>query len=273
MVETSRAQAAAAPAPATAAFSERVRACFSGGAPAYEGAARIQRAIAWRLGHLCLPLEVGPGPRADLGAGTGLLARAIARHRPDLNLLRLDNCQALLEREPPKEPPEAGASARLLWDLNWGLPAQLTGASLLASSFALQWLEQPQLQLDRWASQLARGGWLVLAVPCSASFQQWRQAAERARVPFTGLALPDASGLIEAAERQLQLVRCQRLRFSRRRPQALAFLRELKAIGAQASPTGQLSQAELRRLQTHWTPNPGECPLEWEVLVLLARKP
>jgi malonyl-CoA O-methyltransferase len=270
MVETPRGQArTAAPGQPKATFSERVRACFSGSAPAYEGAARIQRAIAWRLGHLCQPLAIGPGPRADLGAGTGLLARSIARHRPDLNLLRLDNCPALLEQEPPA----SGASARLLWDLNLGLPAELAGASLLASSFALQWLEQPQLQLDQWASQLARGGWLVLAVPCSASFEQWRQAAERAQVPFTGLALPDASGLIGAAERQLQLERCQRLRFSRRRPQALAFLRELKAIGAQASPAGQLSQAELRRLQTHWPPRAGKCPLEWEVLLLLARKP
>ena len=270
MVESPRAKASTAdPPPPPAAFSDRVRACFSGAAPVYEGGARIQRAIAWRLGHLCRPLAIGPGPRADLGAGTGLLARSIALQRPDLNLLRLDNCQALLETEPAA----AGARARLLWDLNRGLPGQLAGASLLASSFALQWLEQPQLQLDQWASQLARGGWLVLAVPCSASFQQWRQAAERAQVPFTGLALPAASGLVEAAERQLQLVRCQRLRFSRRRPQALAFLRELKAIGAQASPTGQLSPTELRRLQAHWPPRVDECPLEWEVLLLLARKP
>jgi malonyl-CoA O-methyltransferase len=270
MVETPRARTRTAdPAPATDLFSERVRDCFSGAANQYEGGARIQRAIAWRLGHLCRPLAIGPGPKADLGAGTGLLARSIVLHRPDLNLLRLDNCQALLEQEPP----QAGASSRLLWDLNLGLPAQLAGASLLASSFALQWLEQPRLQLDQWASQLARGGWLVLAVPCSASFEQWRQAAGRARVPFTGLALPAASELIEAVECQLQVVRCQRLRFSRRRPQALAFLRELKAIGAQASPTGQLSRTELRRLQTHWTPNPPKCPLEWEVLLLLARKP
>jgi len=270
MVETPRAKTSTADPPAAnPAFRERVRACFSGAAPEYEGGARNQRAIAWRLGHLCRPLAIGPGSRADLGAGTGLLARAIALHRPDLNLLRLDNCQALLDSEPPG----AEARDRLLWDLNWGLPAQLAGASLLASSFALQWLEQPQLQLDQWASQLARGGWLVLAVPCSASFQQWRQAAERARVPYTGLALPAASGLVEAAERQLQVVRCQRLRFSRRRSQALAFLRELKAIGAQASPTGQLSPAELRRLQAHWSPRAGECPLEWEVLLLLARKP
>ena len=270
MVETSRARTRAAdPALPTASFSERVRDCFSGAANHYEAEARIQRAIAWRLGHLCRPLAIGPGPRADLGAGTGLLARSIALQRPDLNLLRLDNCQALLESEPPGRE----ASTRLLWDLNLGLPAQLAGASLLASSFALQWLEQPRRHLDQWASQLARGGWLVLAVPCAASFQQWRQAAERARVPFTGLALPAASELIEAAECQLQLLRCQRLRFSRRRPQALAFLRELKAIGAQASTAGQLSPAELRRLQAHWPPRAGECPLEWEVLLLLARKP
>ena len=269
MVETSRASTRPAPATPDPPFSERVRACFSSAANRYEGSARIQRAIAWRLGHLCRPLPIGPGPRADLGAGTGLLARSIALHRPDLDLLRLDNCQALLEQGPQG----SDASAPLLWDLNSGLPPQLGGASLLASSFALQWLEPPRTQLEHWGSQLAKGGWLLLAVPCAASFQQWRQAAERAGVPFTGLALPQAPELIAAAERRLQLVRCQRLRFSRRRPQALPFLRELKAIGAQASQGGQLTRAELRRLQAHWMEGPSERPLEWEVLLLVARKP
>ena len=251
-------------------FSARVRACFSGAARHYDRGARIQRSIAWRLGHLCRSLELVEGPRADLGAGTGLLARSIALQRPGLRLLRLDNCQALLEQEP--QGPET-AGQHLLWDLNLGLPAQLQGASLLASSFALQWLEQPQLQLERWASHLAPGGWLVLAVPCSRSFQQWRQAAERAGVPYTGLALPQANDLIAAVRGPLQLQRCQRLHFSRWHPAALPFLRGLKAIGAQASPSGQLGRAELRRLQAHWPGNPAVQPLEWEVLLLIARKP
>ena len=115
-------------------FSTRVRACFSGAAPHYDRGARIQRSIAWRLGHLCRSLELVGGPRADLGAGTGLLARSIALQRPGLQLLRLDNCQALLDQEP--QAPET-TGQHLLWDLNLGLPAQLQGASLLASSFAL----------------------------------------------------------------------------------------------------------------------------------------
>ena len=259
-----------APAEAGQAFSARVRACFSGAAPQYDRGARIQRSIAWRLGHLCRSLELVGGPRADLGAGTGLLARSIALQRPGLQLLRLDNCQALLDQDPQGA---ESACQPLLWDLNLGLPAQLQGASLLASSFALQWLEQPQLQLERWASHLAPGGWLVLAVPCALSFQQWRLAAERAGVPYTGLALPQADGLIAAAQGRLQLQRCQRLHFSRWHPGALPFLRQLKAIGAQASPGGQLGRAALRRLQAHWPGNGAEQPLEWEVLLLIARKP
>ena len=70
----------------------------------------------------------------------------------------------------------------------------------MASSFALQWLKQPLLQLSRWCAALRPGGALVLAVPCSGSFQIWHQAAERAGVPCSALPLPDANDLIAASK-------------------------------------------------------------------------
>ena len=132
-------------------FSITVERCFSLGASTYQRSASLQAAVAARLARLARPLAstLPPGPRADLGAGSGLLARAIESQLGGPSLLRLDACAALLQQE---QPPEHGLQR--LWDLNQGLPVELDGASLLASSFALQWLEQPEQELSRWRDAL-----------------------------------------------------------------------------------------------------------------------
>ena len=248
-------------------FSARVEHCFSRGANTYQRSATLQAAVAIRLAQLARPLAdvLPPGPRADLGAGSGLLSRAVETKLPDAPLLRLDACGALLEQEQPPQP-----ALQRLWNLNQGLPQELEGAGLLASSFALQWLEQPSLQLSRWCETLRPGGALLLAVPCSGSFQIWHQAAERAAVPCSALPLPQAQALIDTAANHLALRHCRVLRFSRPNPGARAFLHQIKTIGAQASPAARLRPGQLRQLMRHW-PGP-EHAIVWRVLVLVGQK-
>lgn len=249
--------------PAEPPFSTTVERCFSRSAATYQSGATLQTAIATRLGRLTPTLP--PGPRADLGAGSGLLARAIEAQAPDQPLLRLDACQTLLEQEGQCDP-----ALRRRWDLNGGLPQELQGAALLASSFALQWLEQPALQLRGWCDALRPGGALLLAVPCQGSFGLWHHAAQLARVPCTALALPEANQLIAATQPALQLQQCRLLRFSRPNPGARPFLQQIKAIGAQASRAQRLQPGELRQLMRHW-PGP-EQAIVWHVLVLVGQK-
>jgi malonyl-CoA O-methyltransferase len=252
-------------APALPAFSDRVRQGFGRGAASYEVQARLQQAVAWRLGRLCRDLPLPSGPCADLGAGSGLLSRALLAQRPSLAKppLQLDLCPELLARNP------FAAAATAPWDLNRGLPPQLQDAGLLLSSFALQWLDDPMSQLAHWAGRLAPGGWLALAVPVAGSFDSWQAAARAASVPCTALPLPDADGLIEAAIRAgLDLRQAQRLRFSRAPRDGLATLRLLRSLGATASRQPPLDAGQLRRLLAHWP----AAPLRWEVLVLVGRK-
>jgi malonyl-CoA O-methyltransferase len=180
---------------------------------------------------------------------------------------RLDHCPELLAEERLQQ----GPAPQLTWDLNKGLPPELQGASLLASNFALQWLEEPAAKLQQWCAQLRPGGWLALAVPTNGSFAAWRQAAAQANVPFTGLALPSATALEQVGRQQLQLRLCRRLCFSRSSDDPTSLLHQIRATGAQASRHRPLRPGELRRLLLHW-PNTGACPLEWEVLLLLGQK-
>ncbi|CAK6694604.1 SAM-dependent methyltransferase [Synechococcus sp. CBW1107] len=249
--------------PAEPSFSTRVEHCFSRSAPAYQRGATLQAAVAARLARLTPPLP--GGTRVDLGAGNGLLARAIEAQAPGQALLRLDACLPLLEQDPLADP-----ALRRQWDLNRGLPEDLQNSALLASSFALQWLEQPVVQLRHWCDALRGGGALLLAVPCQGSFSLWHQAAEQADVPCTALALPEATQLIEATQPSLQLHQGRVLRFSRPNPGAVAFLQQIKAIGAQASRAQRLKPSELRRLIRHW-PGP-EQSIVWHVLVLMGQK-
>jgi malonyl-CoA O-methyltransferase len=227
----------------TKALSGRVRRQFGRRAADYERHALLQRAVAVRLARLCRNLPLPAGPRADLGAGSGLLSRAL-----DLpGLLQLDFCPELLERNPWRP--------SLIWDLNDGLPPQLQGAALLASGFALQWLDDPAGQLAHWCRTLAQGGWLALAVPTAGSFPQWHRAAAAAGVPCTSLELPEADHLLRAATGSgLQLRHGSVLRFSRPRQGGLATLRHLQRLGAGASRHQPLTAGELRRLLAHWPP-------------------
>jgi malonyl-CoA O-methyltransferase len=249
-----------------AGFSHQVRRCFGRQAAHYDQGALLQAAVAWRLAHLCRNLALPNGPCADLGAGSGLLARAIAQQRPGLELLRLDNCPELLAQGISRAP---GPS--LQWDLERGLPPQLDQAALLASNFALQWLEQPERELQRWCQQLQPGGWLAVAVPTAGSFAPWRAAASSAGVPFTGLGLPDAASLEAVARQELTLHRCRLLHFSRPSQDGLTFLRQMKAIGAQASRKEPLRPTQLRQLLAHW-PTVSRPQPDWQVLLMLGRK-
>ena len=76
-------------------FSQRVQHCFGRSAAAYGAHARLQAAVAERLARLLRihASALPAGARADLGAGSGLLARAIERHLGGAPLLRLDSCQ------------------------------------------------------------------------------------------------------------------------------------------------------------------------------------
>ncbi len=253
-----------------AGFSDQVRQRFARRAHRYDQQALLQRSVAWRLAGLARDLPLPPGPCADLGAGSGLLSRALLQRRPDLAdrpPLQLDLCPELLARNPLAVAAPGGPLPA--WDLNDPLPPCLAGAALLASSFALQWLERPAASLGHWCEQLAPGGWLLLALPVAGSFAAWHQAASAAAVPFTGLSLPPAQDLIAAAAPWLELSPPQRLRFSRPGCDGLATLRLLSGLGATASRLPPLSAGQLRRLLRHWPPG---APLHWEVLLLLGRR-
>ena len=129
-------------------------------------------------------------------------------------------------------------------------------------------------QLQHWLGHLAPGGWLAVTVPVAGSFDGWRQAARRAGVACTALALPDGDALRMAVETTVRPTLDRRLRFTVGYPNPLAFLRELRQLGVQGQASGRLRAGSMRRLLRHW-PNDdrGRTLLTWELRLLLACRP
>lgn len=240
---------------------------FDSQATRYDQLADVQQGIAWRLAHWIARLPLPAGPCGDLGAGSGLVGLALAQQAPALSLQQLDGSPSLLARNPL-------ASPGLLWDLEAGLPEQLQRCALLTSSFSLQWLREPHSTLQLWARALRPGGWLALAVPVSGSFPQWREAATRAKLPWTAQPLPEAAALIASAGAWLELQTVQELRFSRVYGAGGAstgrqFLRWMQQLGAGSSSQTALSPSQWRRLLAHWPDSP---QVSWQVLLLVGQR-
>jgi malonyl-CoA O-methyltransferase len=240
---------------------------FSRQAEQYQQHAGLQRAMAWRLAHRIATLPVPAGPMADLGAGSGLVGQALQQLAPQHQLLQLDGSAALLQHNPLA----ASTTERLVWDLNAGLPDCLQGSALLTSSFGLHWLSRPTEALKQWATALAPGGWLVVAVPVAGSFKQWHQAACRAEVPCTAWPLPAATELLQAVSSVLALKHHQEMQFSRRYgPGGRAFFRQLQQLGAGYSDHPPLRPSQWRQLLNHW---PADEQVSWRILMLMAQRP
>ena len=244
-------------------WSQRVVARFSRSADRYDGAARLQRAMARQLAERCRREAIPRGLWADLGSGTGLLADDLERLHPGQRVLRVDGSEAMLRRHQP--------SAQISCvDLNQPLPEWSTAPVLLSSSFVLHWLTDPARSLQHWFERLGQGGWLIVAVPVAGSFQQWHQAAERAGVPCTALRFPATDQLLDVLPGAA--VRHRRLhRFSRSAQRPLELLRPMTTIGAGSSRHASLGSGQWRRLARAW-PDADTPTLTWHVLSLMLKR-
>ena len=248
------------------AWGDRVLSRFGEAADTYDTAARLQRAVAWRLAGHCQRIGVPRGLWVDLGSGTGHLAEALETHHPGQQVLRLDGSVAMLRRQPP------GARTQL-WDLRQPLPRWELSPTLLASSFCLHWLHDPEQRVQQWLNELQPGGWLVLALPVEGCFPQWHEAAGDSGVACSALEFPHHEALcgdIKPEKIQLQ----QQLRFTATAVNLPRLLKPIRRVGAGSSRTQALSVQNWRLLEKCWPDRDGDgrLRLTWVIQLLLIRR-
>nr|AUG32157.1 biotin biosynthesis protein BioC [Paulinella longichromatophora] len=237
---------------------------FDAAYAAYEPAAHLQRSVAWRLARQIKNCTLPNGLRLDLGAGTGLLSRAIEAQVPDQKVIRIDRSTALLSHNEN--------SSSIVWNLNDGPLPTSHQVSLIACSFAIQWLFNPTRHIEKWCQKLSTGGWLAVALPTSRSFPQWYEAADKANVICSALPLPKAEVLIAISSDYLTELQIQRIQFTQSANQGLDFLKQIREIGAQSSLIKPLNPGALRRLNRFWNRDLNKAELTWDILIVLGQK-
>ena len=239
---------------------------FNEAALNYNESASIQKSTALKLAKICSHHSIKHGLWVDLGSGTGLLAKSLEYLHPNQYVMRLDNSQKMIDQHPQK-------SVKQLWDLNAGLPKWSKKPNLLASSFVLHWLDNPQKQLKEWFNSLSLDGWIALAIPIKGSFPEWYEAAEKANVICTALDLPSHDSLIRVVPKQSILYnRTEVIKHTARK--ATSLLKPMIKVGAQSSKKEHLSISDWRHLLSFWpiSNQYEEVSLSWSIQFLLIKR-
>ena len=246
-------------------WQDRVLRGFDLAAERYDRSARLQRSVAWRLAELSRREGIPDGLWVDLGAGTGHLAKALEKLHPGRNVQRIDGSEAMLRGHPDD-------AEVLHWDLTTGLPVWSEAPTLLASSFCLHWLPEPQRVLQQWIQRLPPAGLLAVALPVKGCFPQWHESARRCGVRCSALPFPSSDDLLNAIPSQ-QLRVMRRVSYTVTSPSLPTLLKPLRRVGAGTSPQSPLPLRDWRRLQQGWSDrqSDGQLRLTWVIQLLLIR--
>ncbi len=232
----------------------------------YNKKACLQRFFAQKLAEQCAKRFIQPGLWVDLGSGTGLLANELEKRYPMQSVVRVDGSKGMLIQHSAKKPTK-------LFNLNHGLPQLEQPPTLIASSFALHWLNKPEKKLQEWFSALAPGGWLAVVLPVKGSFPEWHNAAKLAKVKCTAMLFPSHNSLLNAVK--ATNIRYQKLeRFTQEAPKVTSLLKPFIEVGAHTSSFPSLRISEWKQLQYYWSLSQKDnVPrLTWLVQILLVQK-
>lgn len=223
---------------------------FNRAAPAYHTAAGLQRVVAQglaeRIGTLKLKTTALPSRILEIGCGTGQLTEHVRPLLPeaawtltDIAWDMLKCCQKRLSR--------SGDVSFVCMDGE--RPAVTGGFDLICSSLTWQWFDDPASAVITLAELLCPGGVLAFSTLATEGLVEWRHAHE-------DLGLGDTmSDYITAAKLSRTWPKTgsghvEEEWIARTYPNALAFVSELKRIGAHTPPPLRrpLPPGQFRRL-------------------------
>ena len=217
--------------------SGKIVAAFDAAAESYDSATPVQRQVARELVfRAASALKTPPKKILDLGAGSGHVTAEVLRLWPHAKVTALDAAPAMLARLNQKFPQVATlcADAQLLEGAE--------SYDLILSSMMAHWLPDPRAALDDWRRHLAPGGLLAVALPVAGTLAEWRDLLARAGLDDGLWNFPPEDFASD--------YECEIEPFATVHENPAAFLRSLKAAGAQSSRAGHAPTppARLRRL-------------------------
>ena len=226
---------------------------FSESAQKYDQFARIQKETAERLAKALSPWQfsIPEGSVLEVGAGTGLLTRHLAKMYSSRKLLVTDVSDTMLELN-KKKLAEYGNIQFSNLDVEtaeW----EEEKYSLITSNFLLHWLKNPAETVAKMLPSLKPGGLLLMSFPGDDTFPQWRKNCLDLGLPYTGNPLPDLEEIVIKLSMGPVKVDYYEDQTNLEYPSLFDFYRELKKSASGTSLTGKkLNIKQLRLLDKYW---------------------
>ncbi len=239
---------------------------FGEAACKYNKNADIQKFYAAKLTEICSKQIINSGLWLDLGSGTGFLADALEEKKANQSVIRIDGSQKMLQQHD-------SSKLTKLFDLSSGLPPLKESPTLIASNFALHWLNKPKERLQEWFNALAPKGWLAITLPVKGSFPEWYDAAAKANVNCTAMQFPSHDLLTDWIK--IEKIKLNKIeRFSQQAPKINSLLKPLVHVGGHTTPFSSLTIGQWRRIHRAWeTSKDNHLPqLTWLIQILLIQK-
>ena len=240
-------------------YKQGVAQSFGHAAAAYHRLAQLQRNCAHQLFQQLrrhLPTPPLPGPILEVGCGTGFLSAEVVQQLPDCEVVITDLsadmvafCRSNLAAMVGDRP--ATVKFAVVDGENIPMPEQLY--SLVISSFALQWFENPIQTLKNWLSVTLPGGWVAVAFPSNHSFPEWRSACEQSGVPYTANPLPEFQTIVAAIAPAARTCHFATTWHHSEHPNPQHFFQHLKALGTgYRRDRATLTPAQWKHLWQTW---------------------
>jgi len=229
----------------------------------YEKDAPVQKWTAGFLAEVIKGLDLEqPADCLEIGCGTGFLTQEMMTLFPHANWLITDLSADMLE----------SCRARIGDGVSYQVmdgehPALEKKFDLIVSSLAFQWFQDLESALKGLSGLLKPGGRLFFTTLGQETFQQWRD-----HLIQQGMAVGLHDYPLLEDMQQIAIKGCQ-VSFARQKrlqpyENGLAFLRALKAIGAQAPQPGYqpLSPGQMRKV-IKTLEEGGSCAMTYDILV------
>lgn len=254
---------------------------FSAAASRYERHAILQHVVLRELAELVERYVPDNAAILDAGSGTGMLSA----HWPHANIIGLDIAEGMCRYAAEKYPQHLFLVADMA-----ALPFADESMGMVFSSFAAQWLQQPEMFIKEAYRVVLPQGIMACAVPAEGTLQTLKRAYESAALPVPVLDFQNVERWREMLDiAGWEILHMKQVALYTAHRQLSDLLRHFTLLGANhKSLRGIRTPGQYQRLQqaygVHMPPLPqtqvigleekGEPQVyaEWEVLYVMAQK-
>lgn len=257
----------------------RVARNFARAAQGYDAIAQFQQAVCGRLCERLDVIRLRPDLFADLGSGTGALARALCRRYPHSASIELDLAHGMLCAARPRWPWQRGRRAWVCADAE-ALPLRDACVDLVASNLMLQWCNDPVRVLEESLRTLRPGGMLLLSTLGPGTLQELRSSWSRVddRVHVNAFMDAQALGAALATSGFVDMV-LETEQFTLTYADGRALMRDLQRLGTGNANAGRArgltGKGRLARVLEYYEEYrcAGRLPATYDVIYVHAWRP